>query len=288
LAEKYNGRIISADSRQIYRRLDVGTAKPSPGDRSRIPHYMVDVAEIDEDFTAKRYAEMAAEAMREILDAGAVPLVVGGAGLYLAALTGGLFEGPAADRELRWELEAEADQLGLERLHRELSRIDPEAAQRIGPGDRVRIIRAIEVYRLTGYKISELQTSGFYSRLDIDFLWLGVTFERERLYERINRRVDRMVADGLVDEVIELRDAGFGNPLRKKRIVGYYEVLDALDGVISMGQAIDLVKQHSRNYAKRQMTWFRHKAPVTWLIPDISDFYSKVFATTDDYLNNKA
>jgi tRNA dimethylallyltransferase len=288
LCEKYEGRIISADSRQIYRRLDRGTAKPSLADRSRVPHYMIDVADIDEDFSAKKYSEMASTAIKETLSDNKLPFIVGGAGLYLSALTGGLFEGPPADPELRRQLESEADNLGSDGLHRELSMIDPEAAIKISSGDRVRIIRALEVYRLTGYKISELQSTGDYDCLNIEFLWLGLAYDRNALYERINLRVDRMIVDGLVDEVAGLREIGLGSPLKQKRIVGYYEVLDALDGLMPMNKAVDLIKQHSRNYAKRQVTWFRHKSPVKWLTPKKANFHNEVFDIIDDYLKERA
>ena len=284
LAEKYNGRIISADSRQIYRRLDIGTAKPSMEDRARIIHYMIDVADIDEVFTARRYSAMAMAAIQETCAGHNIPFIIGGAGLYLAALTGGIFEGPSADSNLRHNLKVEADRLGQEHLHEELLQVDPEAARRISPGDRVRLIRALEVYRLTGKKISELQSSGHYERLDMEFLWIGIMPERKRLYERINQRVDRMVACGLLDEVTGLRDAGLGIPIKQKRIVGYYEVLDSLEGAITMEKAIDSIKQHSRNYAKRQLTWFRHKAPAKWLDPDATNIYNEVSLIIDDYL----
>ncbi|OGC92521.1 MAG: tRNA (adenosine(37)-N6)-dimethylallyltransferase MiaA [candidate division Zixibacteria bacterium RBG_16_53_22] len=284
LAEKYGGRIISADSRQIYRRLDIGTAKPSLEDRARIIHYMIDVADIDEVFTARRYSAMAMAAINETCAEHDIPFIVGGAGLYLAALTRGIFEGPSADPNLRHDLEAEADKAGQDYLHRQLSRIDPEAARRISPGDRARLIRALEVFRLTGKKISELQSRGYYERLDTEFLWIGVTPERKRLYERINRRVDRMVTSGLVDEIAGLKNDGLGNSIKQKRIVGYYEILEALEGLITMEEAIDLVKQHSRNYAKRQLTWFRHQACAKWLDPDANHYYNEVSRIIDDYL----
>jgi tRNA dimethylallyltransferase len=287
LAERYGGRIISADSRQIYRRLDIGTAKPSPEDRKRIPHYMIDVADITEEFTAKRYAEMGSNALQETLDSGSLPFVVGGAGLYLEALTAGIFEGPPRDEMLRRELEARAAELGPAQLHKELSGIDMETAVELSPSDKVRIIRALEVYRVTGHTISELQKTGKYLRPDIEFLWLGMTYERKKLYASINDRVDRMVGDGLIEEVRTLASDGFGNSLRQKKIVGYYEVLEAMDGRDSVERAIELMKQHSRNYAKRQLTWFRNKSPVHWLIPDQLKFYDEVFRIIDDYLNKR-
>jgi len=284
LAEKYRGRIISADSRQIYKRLDIGTAKPSVADRNKVPHYMIDIVEISDNFTAKRYAEMAGKEIERTADDGALPVIVGGSGLYLDAVTKGLFEGPEADADLRQELERDANNLGIEQLHRELSRVDPNASRKISPGDKLRIIRALEVFRLTGNRISELQVSGKYGGLDMDFIWLGITYERQALYERINSRVDRMIVDGLLDEVIGLRNAGLELSLRQKRIVGYNEILDAVSNLISLEGAIELIKQHSRNYAKRQLTWFAHRAPVKWLSADKTNFYDEVFDLIDDYL----
>ena len=287
LAQNLSGNIISGDSRQIYKRLDIGTAKPSTEQRRKVKHYLIDVVNVDEDFTAKMYARMASDAIRETASSGKVPLIVGGAGLYLAALTGGLFEGPSRDPMVRDELERDTANFGMEHLHSELSRIDPEASQKISPHDKIRLIRAWEVYRLTGYTISELQRSRKYNRLDANFLWLGLNYERQELYKRINSRVDRMMLDGLVDEVAALVADGLGNPLKRKRIIGYHEIVEALAGAIPMDKAIELVKQHTRNYAKKQLTWFRNKVPARWLIPDSSSFYDEVSRITDDYLNKR-
>jgi tRNA dimethylallyltransferase len=288
LARRLGGRIISADSRQIYRRLDIGTAKPSSAERREIPHYMIDIADVDEEFAAKRYANMATLALIETAGAGAIPIVVGGAGLYLLALTGGLFEGPGGNAELRKELALRAEVHGSEDLYRELARVDAKAARKLSPSDEVRIIRALEVFLITGRRISDLQSSGNYHRPPAEFLWLGLSFSRKVLYERINNRVDRMISDGLIAEVEGLNRDGYGNSLRKKRIVGYYEIIDSLGGLISMANAVNLIKQHSRNYAKRQITWFGHKSPAVWLSPQQPNFYAEVFEKVDDYLSKKA
>lgn len=288
LAEHFGGRIISADSRQIYRKLDIGTAKPSNEDRARIPHYMIDIADVTDDFTAKRYAEMASNAIIETVSANAVPFVVGGAGLYLAALTGGLFEGPEKDDAIRKELEFIVLEDGPERLHQELAQVDPESADRITPHDTIRLIRALEVYRLTGKKLSSLQAFGEYRHLRADYLRLGLWFERDELYRRINQRVDQMVKDGLLDEIGDLVRIGLGNPIIKKRIVGYYEIVEAMEKKMPLDEAVALVKQHSRNYAKRQLTWFRHKAPVNWINPDPSSSFNEMVKLVERHLDKRA
>ncbi len=265
LAERFGGRIISADSRQIYRRLDIGTAKPSTADRARIPHYMIDIADVGDHFTARKYAEMASDAVMETASANAVPFVVGGAGLYLAALTKGLFEAPDTDENIRQDLERVAREEGPEKLHSELAEVDPDSAVKITPHDKIRLVRAMEVYRLTGKPLSRLQADGEYRHLEASYLWLGLDMERPELYGRIEARVDQMVKDGLIDEVADLLMSGLGNPILKKRIVGYYEIALAMEQGQPMEAALASIKQHSRNYAKRQLTWFRNKASVNWI-----------------------
>lgn len=284
LAERYGGTIIGADSRQIYRLLDIGTAKPTPEDRARVKHYLIDVADVGEDFSARRYVEFAAEAIVETSAQGKIPFIVGGAGLYLEALTAGLFAGPDKDESIREELNETVRKNGPESLHAELEKIDPLSAERISPNDTVRVIRALEVYRLTGKNLSHLQRDGEYSPPLADFLWIGLTFDRKKLYARINDRVDRMIADGLIDEIRGLLRLGLGNPIIRKRIVGYYELINALENRISLPDAISLVKQHSRNYAKRQLTWFRNKAPVIWLDPTRSGFPDILHQAIDHHL----
>jgi tRNA dimethylallyltransferase len=288
LAERFGGRIIGADSRQIYRRLDIGTAKPSREDRSKIPHYMIDIIEITDEFSAKKYAELASAAIEDTDAAGAVPFIVGGAGLYLEALTEGLFEAPGKDNSIREELELVARQDGLQKLHQELARVDPESAANISQNDGIRLVRALEIYRLTGKPISMLRTAGEYHRVNSSYIWLGLEYERGELYRRIEARVDQMVKDGLVDEVNNLLRDGFGNPIIEKGIVGYCEVIEALENKITLSEAIAQIKQHSRNYAKRQLTWFGNKAPVNWISSDASsssDFASKLI---DTHLHKRA
>ena len=284
LGAQFGGQIISADSRQIYRRLDIGTAKPTVEDRAKIPHHMIDVADVAENFTAKQYAEMTSEIIERINRIGSVPLIVGGAGLYLSALTNGLFEGPPRDENLRAQFAERIRQYGLYSLHAELAQIDPNSAIYIPPSDSVRIIRALEVFKLTGKPMTELKTNGQYINLDAEYLWLGLNYPRDILYERIDQRVDSMIETGLIDEVQGLVRDGLGSILKIKKIVGYFEIIDALEGAISIDEAILLVKQHSRNYAKRQLTWFRHKAQVQWINPENNHFLDEMKIKLDEFL----
>jgi tRNA dimethylallyltransferase len=287
LATRFGGQIIGADSRQIYRRLDIGTAKPTIEERSQIPHFMIDIADVSDDFTAKDYARMASESIEKVALSGAIPLIVGGSGLYLSALTRGLFEGPSKDPDLRARLELLIKEKGSDFLHRELFSIDPQSAVEISPGDTIRIIRALEIYYLTGRKLSELKTSAPHFHIQADFLWLGLTYDRRKLYKRIDDRVCKMLQDGLLDEIDSLVKDGFAIPILRKKIVGYYEVIDALQKNVSISTATGLIQQHSRNYAKRQLTWFRNKAPVRWLSTDHNGFYNDIVEAIKQHLGKK-
>lgn len=284
VCERFSGSIISADSRQIYKRLDIGTAKPSPDDRRRIPYFMVDIAEITDDFTAVDFAKLAKVYIEQILDSGRIPVIAGGAGLYLEALTGGIVEAPPKDNDIRKELERRIRDEGCGKLHEELRRIDPESAADISPNDPVRVVRALEIFELTGEAPSSIRKTGHYPVPDCEFLWIGIDLPRETLYERINNRVDEMIDSGLMEEVKKLVADGMGEILRKKKIVGYAEVLDALGGRYSIQEAVGYIKQHTRNYAKRQMTWFRNRMSPKWINPLENGFEGKVFELIDDYL----
>ena len=284
ICERFRGSIIGADSRQIYKRLDIGTAKPSAEDRGKIPHYMIDIVEIAEEFSAVRFAELAKVYIEQIFSSGRIPVVAGGAGLYLESLTRGIVEAPPKDDEIRNELERRIREEGSERLHEELRRIDPESADDISPGDSVRVVRALEIFELSGEAPSLIRKTGRYSVPDVEFLWIGIDLPREKLYEKINARVDEMVESGLIKEVKKLVDDGMGGVLRKKKIVGYIEILDAFEGRHSIPEAVRLIKQHTRNYAKRQLTWFRNRLSPQWVNPLESGFHGKVFELIDDYL----
>jgi tRNA dimethylallyltransferase len=281
---KFKGSIIGADTRQVYRRLDIGTDKPSPEDRKKIPHYLVDIVDIDENFTAAEFARRASDGLEQIREAGRIPVIVGGAGLYLEALTAGLAEAPPGDIKIRMALEKRIEREGSARLHDELAVIDPETAGRISPNDPARIMRALEIYELSGRPACLFRQEGRSRKPDFDFMWIGLELPREVLYDRIDARVDRMIESGLMEEVKELVEDGFGEALKRKKIVGYSEILDTLEGKYQLDEAVRLIKQHSRNYAKRQLTWFRNRSAPAWINPLEKGFEGKVFGLIDDYL----
>lgn len=284
VCEKFNGSIIGADSRQIYKKLDIGTAKPSAEDMRKIPHYLVNIVEITEEFTAVKFADLAKQSIEQILAAGRIPVVVGGAGLYLEALTKGIVDAPPKDDRVRKRLERRIERDGCEKLHEELREIDPESADIISSNDPVRIVRALELFELSGLPASLIRRTGSYRPPEIRFLWIGIDLPRETLYERVDARVDSMIAAGFVGEVKKLADEGLGEALKIKKIVGYTEILNAMEGKYSMDEAISLIKQHTRNYAKRQMTWFRNRLTPYWINPIENSFHDKVFELIVDYL----
>lgn len=284
IAAEFDGSIVGADSRQIYRRLDIGTAKPSLADREKIPHFMIDIADIREDFTAMRYAREAIDKIEQILDAGRIPIIVGGTGLYIEALTRGIFVGPGKDQEIRARLKKTIKSEGLAALYERLGRIDPGAAAAISPHDETRIIRSLEIAEQSGIPASSLRKTSTHVRADIDFSWIGLQMPRPALYERINARVDKMMEKGLVEEIRGLLEDGLGPYIKSKKIVGYSEIISALEGDGDLDRAVEEIKRHSRNYAKRQMTWFRNRSAPIWLDPESPGFYRKVFSLLDEYL----
>jgi tRNA dimethylallyltransferase len=268
LAPTFGGEIINGDSIQVYRGFDIGTDKPSAEDRRGVPHHLIDTVEPDVQFTAADFVREALRAAAEIIGRGGVPLVVGGTGLYLKALVDGLFPGPARDPALRAGLEAEAREKGLDVLFRKLEEIDPAYARKVRSRDRIRIIRALEVYRLTGRPLSghfpetRSPTGGF------NVIKIGLRLERDSLYRRIEERVERMFARGLVDEVRGLLRDGLSRDAPPFRALGYRHVLKYLDGGFSLEEAKALTKLDTRHYAKRQETWFKKMSGVVWFSPD--------------------
>lgn len=262
LASRLNAEILSADSRQIYRHMDIGTAKPTPDERSAVRHFFVDELEPDQDFNAGEFGSKGREIIRDLAGRGKVPLVVGGSGLYIRSLVDGFFEGPSADPSVRQELYALLHERGKEYLYEQLQAVDPVSASRMIPANTRRIIRALEVFRLTGLPIS----SHHQRPIDPGFrpVVAGLEWERAQLYDRINRRVDDMMAAGLVDEVRRLRDLGFNPGLNALQTVGYKEVFEYLGGKRSLDETVALIKQNTRRFAKRQMTWFRPDKRIVW------------------------
>lgn len=265
VAERIGAEIISADSMKVYRRMDIGTAKPTVEDRARLPHHLIDVVEPSESFSAARYVEAADAAIRDIHARGRRVLVVGGTCLHIKALAEGIFDGPGADPAFRAEVRRRALQEGTAVLHRELAEIDPRAAERIHPNDLRRIERALEVHHRTGRPISELQQQWEKPRRRYDCRFFGLRRDKLDQSKRINRRVHRMVDRGLVEEVRSLLAEPAGLSDVAAQAVGYAEIIAHLQGRSLLEDAIEDIKINTRHLAKSQRTWFRRWAGVTWL-----------------------
>ena len=272
LAQHLDAEIVSLDSRQIYREMDIGTAKPTPDQWGAVPHHLIDCVEVDQPFSVAEYQCLADTAITEIQERGKQTMAVGGAGLYFRGLIDGLFEGPGADAEIRAKLQREAEEHGNVVLHERLRQCDPETADRVHPNNRVKVIRALEVYELTGKPISALQEQWKRNKLRYPFRAFGLDMPREALYRRIEDRVDRMVEVGLIEEVKGLLNRGYPRDCVAMQSFGYKELIDYLDGVRTFDEAIALLKQNTRRFAKRQLTWFRNDPRIDWL--DVSQFSS--------------
>ena len=265
LCKLIGGEVVSADSMQIYRGMDVLSAKPTAAEMDGIPHHMLGIADPKEKFSAAKYRDMAKEIISGIIARGNMPVICGGTGLYINAVTRPMEFSEKCDDTLRKELLAMADMPGgREKLHGILKEIDPEAAQKLHPNDVRRVTRAIEVFRLTGVTQSEQARIDAQREGDYDETFFALSWPRDVLYERINRRVDIMLENGLVDEVRALRRDEENHPTALQAI-GYKEIAAALDGRMTMEEAVNLVKQLSRNYAKKQMTWFQRDPRAVWI-----------------------
>lgn len=267
IAGRLAAEIVNADSMQIYCRMDVGTAKPTPEERARTVHHLIDILDPDAPFDAAQYAQLAMETILERRKAGILPLVVGGTGLYIKALIHGLFPEKTSDAAVRKALKAEAGSFGSPHLHGCLERIDPETAQKIHPNDAYRIIRALEIYRVTGTVASRHHRDHRFSEDRFRTLMIGLHMDRQTLYDRIDRRVDRMMAAGLLEEVHALLEMNYDETLKSMQSIGYRHMVDYLRGRISLPEAVRILKRDTRRYAKRQMTWFRADPDVVWFEP---------------------
>lgn len=264
IAEALPVEIVSADSRQIYRHMDIGTAKPDPEFLKRVPHHFISILEPDRYYSAGEYGKDARRVIAEIFERGKVPLVVGGSGLYLKALFQGFFESDVRDFTIRKSLEQRLKTEGPAALHRDLQKVDPVSAGRIHPNNSQRILRALEVYLASGKPLSRLQRQKM-APPDFQPLKFGLTRERQALYAAIDRRVEEMFRRGLIGEVARLLEMGFEKNLNSLNSVGYREVIRFLEGEINDDECVALVKRNSRRYAKRQYTWFRADADIEWL-----------------------
>jgi len=257
LADTYPLEILSADSRQIIKYLDIGTAKPTAEEMRRVPTHLINLIEPGERYSAFQFITDATRAIEDIHKREKLPVVVGGTGLYMRALSEGVVEIEDDDLEIRDRLEKEMDELGPEKMHERLENIDPLEATKIHPNNKKRVIRALEIYCLTGKTKSELIVTGAYRKSEYAFDYLCLTPERKKLYEIINERVDLMLAAGWQGEVEKLvREIG-AEKIRKANVIGYNELLDCLEGNLLLEEAVLLIKQNTRRYAKRQLTWFR-------------------------------
>ena len=272
LAKELNGEVVSCDSMQVYRRMDIGTAKPTLEEMQGIPHHMIDVAEPWEDFSVSRYCEMAAPIVDDIISRGKTAVIAGGPGLYMDALIRGNAFAPFPATGVRERLEAQADAEGMEAMLSRLRAVDPDAARRLHLSDRKRILRALEVYLETGETITEHNRKTQAVPPRYSPLWLGLDFARRgELYRRIDLRVGLMLEQGLVEEIRRLLADGIPEKATAMQAIGYKEFVDALDGRCTIEEAADQVRQSSRRYAKRQLTWFRRNKAIHWLIRDTGD-----------------
>lgn len=268
LARAFNAELVSADSMQVYRHMDIGTAKPSLAERALVPHHLIDVADPDEEYTAARFRKDALGAISDIRSKGKNVFIAGGTGLYIKALTKGLFEGPSSDDALRERLRNEAAEKGPLHLHERLKEVDPESAGEIHPNNVVRVIRALEVYELTGRPVSSLRREHGFSDTQFDYLKIGLMKPRTDLYKGIDERVDEMMRLGLLEEVRRLIGMGYSCSLKPMRGLGYKEMCGFLNGQHVLSEAVELLKRNTRRYAKRQLTWFRKDPEIRWFSPE--------------------
>jgi tRNA dimethylallyltransferase len=264
LAHQLDAEIVNADSMQIYRGLDIGTAKPTIEQRAEIPHHLIDIVEPDQPFSAADFAASADAAIRDITSRGKRAIVVGGTGLYIRALLKGLVDSPGGSAEIRAALHEEAARIGNAAMLEKLRLVDPELAAGLHSNNLVRIIRALEVHQLSGIPLSRHQQEHAFAQKRYESLQIGISVDRSVLYQRIEQRVDRMLADGLKEEVSRLLSDGFGPELKAMRSIGYKETAALLSGEISQVEAIRLIKRDTRHYAKRQLTWFKADPDILW------------------------
>lgn len=269
LAKSINGEIISTDSMQVYRHMDIGSAKIRPEEMQGVKHYLVDILEPTEEFNIVLFQKFAKQAITEIYERGKIPIIVGGTGFYIQSVLYDIdFQESEEDTVLRVELEQLAHEKGAEYLHNMLSEIDAKAAQEIHANNVKRVIRAIEFYRQTGQKISEHNETEREKKSAYDSRYFVLTDKREKLYEKIDQRVDSMIEEGLVDEVKRLVDMGCRRESTAMQGLGYKEIISYLAGEITLDEAVYIIKRDTRHFAKRQLTWFRRERDVIWVEKD--------------------
>ncbi|MBQ3181831.1 MAG: tRNA (adenosine(37)-N6)-dimethylallyltransferase MiaA [Clostridia bacterium] len=276
LSKELNGEVISADSIQIYKKLNIGSAKPNEREKQGIVHHLMDFLEPDATYSVADYVKDAKEKIDEIFARNKVPIIAGGTGLYISSLVDNVeFSDVDADTSVRERLYKELEELGIEAMHERLEKIDPESACAIHPNNTKRVIRALEIYETTGKTKKELEKGSKLRTSPYDFCLIGLNCDRELLYERINKRVDMMIEQGLFSEVEELLSGGVSKDAQSMQGIGYKEVVMAQNGEITEDECIELIKKNSRNYAKRQLTWFR-RSDYKWFDCLDKDLYKKV------------
>lgn len=273
LAKKLNGEIINADSRQVYKLMDIGTAKPTSEERKEVLHHLLDIVYPDQEFNAQKFREKALEALSEITSKGKNAIMVGGTGFYIKAFLEGLAEGAVPDASFRERFNKECEEHGLDYMYRRLIDLDPELSFFIHPNDRYRIMRALEIYEVTGIKPSLFKKL---KKKEINGLYICIKLDRKVIYDNIDKRVDRMIKSGFVDEVKNLLEKGFDERLRPLRSHGYKEMIDFIKGRIDFDTAVERTKLRTRQYAKRQITWFRGLKDAKWFDPKEIDCIEKM------------
>lgn len=273
LAKAINGEIISADSMQVYKYMDIGSAKIHPEEMQGVKHYLVDELEPDEEFNVVRFQQMAKQAMQEIYAKGKVPILVGGTGFYIQAVLYDIdFQENDEDHSYREELEVLAKEKGASYLHQMLAKVDEESAKEIHENNVKKVIRALEYHHQTGQKISAHNAQERQKESPYNAVYFVLNDDRKNLYDRINLRVDQMIEEGLVEEVRGLKERGYQKEMVSMQGLGYKEMLDYLDGIYTLDEAVEIIKRDTRHFAKRQLTWFRRERNVEWINKEEFDY----------------
>jgi len=290
LAKKYNSQIVSADSMQIYKYMDIGTAKPSLEEKQMIKHYLIDEIEPNQEFSVAAYKQLADKYIELIFSQGKIPILVGGTGLYINSVINNIsFSETICDWEYRNFLNATAIEKGNYYIWDMLNNIDPKSAQKLHENDTRRVIRALEVYKYTGIPMSTHQEDSRKIPSSYNLVYIGLNMDRERLYERINKRVDIMIAQGLIDEVKELISRGYTKEMQSMKAIGYKEIIQYIEGEVDLTTAVENLKRESRRYAKRQLTWFRKDERIKWfdIDKDNYDITEKIYSYANQQIYRK-